>query len=64
MHLINFCIYDGFGAHAAIMLLTALWDLALECQHLMPYGDVPVLLGFAGVLGVCKARYLASQKAE
>ena len=47
-----------------IMLLTALWDLALECQHLMPYGDVPVLLGFAGVLGVCKARYLASQKAE
>ena len=41
-----------------------LWDLALECQHLMPYGDVPVLLGFAGVLGVCKARYLASQKAE
>lgn len=46
------------------MLLTALWDLALECQHLMPYGDVPVLLGFAGVLGVCKARYLASQKAD
>jgi hypothetical protein len=55
--LIHFCIIGAFGGHAIAMLIAALWDFEREWGHLMPYGDVSVLLICAGVLYYLNRKY-------
>lgn len=55
--LLNFCVYGGFGAHAIAMLIVAIWDVDREVYHLMPWGDVPILLVCAGVLYYLKRQF-------
>ena len=61
-YLVNFCIYGAFGAHGAAMAVEAWLDYEREWGHLMPWGDVPLLMALSLVLYVLKGRYQATLK--
>jgi len=55
--LVNFCIFGAFGAHGVAMIFGALNDWEREWGHVMPYGDVPLLMVFSTVLYILKGKY-------
>ena len=61
-YLVNFCIYGAFGAHGIAMAVEAWLDYEREWGHLMPWGDVPLLMALSLVLYVLKGRYQATLK--
>ena len=52
----------GNCAHALSMTVSALNDYEREWGHVMPYGDVPLLVTIAGVLYYLKSKYQATLK--
>eukprot|EP00729_Bicosta_minor_P018427 gene18427-31068_t len=54
--LLNFTINSSI-AHALVMTYLTLQDWDVEYHHVMPYGDVPTLFIFAGLLHHLKGKY-------
>ena len=56
-YLTDACVYGLFSLHGVSMLFSALADYDREYGHVMPYGDVPLLMVFSTVLYILKGKY-------
>merc|ERR1712060_350129 len=55
-HLLNYTIWGACFAHGGLMLGQAMWSWQDEFHHVMPYGDVTVLLLLGGALLFLQSR--------